>query len=50
MSFPLASAQLQENPRAGSSFCRSEARLHAALRAVRLALGLQFLPSIGARN
>lgn len=44
MSFPLASAQLQENPRAGSSFCRSQAGLCAAFRAVHFALGLQFLP------
>lgn len=50
MPFPLAPAQLQENPRAASSSCRRTARLRAAPRAVLPALGLQFFPSARARN
>lgn len=50
MSFPLAPAQLQENPRAASSSCRRAARARVAPCAVFPALGLQFLPTTRARN
>lgn len=50
MPFPLAPAQLQENPHAASSSCCRAARVRAAPRTVLPALGLQFFPSARARN